>query len=332
MRLKSYTARTLKDAMDKVREEMGEEAIIVNVSDDGAGVVRVMAAAERRASQPEPLPELAPPAPAPVMAQPYDGETLSAMLRYHGIPSQLATRIQTAASAMDGGDLAQGLACGLETIIGFAALGARHERPLLLIGPPGAGKTLTAAKLAADAIIAGQIPRLLTMDTVRAGGLAQLDHYAQLMRLSVGTASTPEELRSVLGQAAPAALTLIDTVGVNPYSIDDVQLLARVVKLTGAEPVVVLPAGVDALEAAEMADIFSSLGARRMVATRLDAARRYAGLITAMYKGRLALAALATGPYVADSLLPPTPLALARLIIAKPDPARLRGLKKKAMP
>lgn len=332
MRLKSFTAKTLQDAMTKVREALGPDAIIVNVSDNAAGGVRVMAAMEDRAHVGEPIVELEEKPPLAPPDQPFDGATLSAMLRYHGLPGQLATRIQTAASAIEALDLADGLAAGLETIVGFQGLGLENERPILLIGPPGAGKTLTTAKLAASTLNEGGKIRLINMDTVRAGAQAQIDHYARLMQLQVATAETPEELRVVLSQNANPGLTVIDTVGVNPYSLDDVQMLARTIKLNGVEPVFVLPAGIDPLEAAEMADIFASLGATRIVITKLDAARRYAGLLTAMYKGRLSLAALANGPYVAEGLVAPTPLELARLIIAKPDPARLAHLKKKAVP
>ena len=167
------------------------------------------------------------------------------------------------------------------------------------------------------------------MDTIRAGAQAQLEHYGRLMKLRVSTAETPEELQEKVGHDTTSdGLTLIDTVGVNPYSLQDAQMLAHIMKLSNAEPVLVLPAGLDCVEAAELASIFKSLGTSRLIITRVDATKRYASLLTAMYKGRLSLAALASGPYVADGLLSPNPQELARLIIAKPDPARLKTLKK----
>ncbi|GAB4142934.1 MAG: hypothetical protein Tsb0016_11610 [Sphingomonadales bacterium] len=332
MRLKTITAASTQEAMKKVRDQLGPDAIIVNIDSNNKGAVRITAAVERL-PQPEAMEELAP-APTPAApAAPFDGATLAAMLRYHGIPSSLATRIQTAATAMDAEALDYGLAAGLETLYRFHPIAGAQSRSLLFVGPPGAGKTLSVAKLAADYVMEGRPVRLVTMDTVRAGGLEQLDHFARLMKLQVATAPSPDALRTLLAaQAAPEdAITLIDSVGANPYSLDDIQALARAVKLTGAEPVLVLPAGVDALEAAEMADIFASLGARRMIATRLDGARRYAGVLTALYKGGLALAAIGAGPFIADGLAAASALNLAQHIIAKPDPARIAQLKKKAV-
>lgn len=331
MRLKTITAASTQEAMKKVRDQLGPDAIIVNIDSNNKGAVRITAAVERL-PQPEAMEELAPAPAATAPAAPFDGATLAAMLRYHGIPSSLATRIQTAATAMDADTLDYGLAAGLETLYRFHPIAGAQARSLLFVGPPGAGKTLSVAKLAADYVMEGRPVRLVTMDTVRAGGLEQLDHFARLMKLQVATAPSPDALRTLVGaQTDPEAITLIDSVGANPYSLDDIQALARAVKLTGAEPVLVLPAGVDALEAAEMADIFASLGARRMIATRLDGARRYAGVLTALYKGGLALAGIGAGPFIADGLAAASALSLAQHIIAKPDPARIAQLKKKAV-
>lgn len=332
MRLKTISAATTQEAMAKVRQELGPDAIIINIDNSGKkGLVRVTAAIERHPAA-EPIAEMTPPPPA-TPSTPFESATLSAMLRYHGLPTTLATRIQTAATAMDAEALDHGLAAGLETLYRFQPIGGAVEpRPLLFVGPPGAGKTLTVAKIAAENAMLSRPVRLITMDTVRAGGLEQLDHFARLMKLTVATAPSPEALRQIMPATAEGdALILIDTVGANPYSLDDVQALARAVKITGAEPVLVLPAGIDALEAAEMADIFASLGARRMIATRLDGARRYAGVLTALYKGGLALAGICAGPFIADGMTAASALALARHIIAKPDPARIAQLKKKAV-
>src|SRR5579872_519085 len=69
---------------------------------------------------------------------------LGAALQYHGLPAGFAP-----------GHLA------------FAALPL--ETPLLFVGPPGAGKTLTVARLATRLVLAGSQPLVITADGKRAG-------------------------------------------------------------------------------------------------------------------------------------------------------------------
>ena len=235
--------------MSRVRDDLGPDAIILNVSDSSGGHICVTAAIEQ--SKPiEDKQDSSEDRPAITHEAEFDRGTLTATLRYHGIPKSLANHIETTASALNAPTLLEGLAHGLDTLINFHPIGLSNARPIILIGPPGAGKTLTIAKIAASALSAGSTVRLINMDTIRAGAQAQLEHYGRLMKLRVSTAETPEELQEKVGHDTTSdGLTLIDTVGVNPYSLQDAQMLAHIMKLSNAEPVLVLPAGLDCVEA-----------------------------------------------------------------------------------
>ena len=82
-------------------------------------------------------------------------------------------------------------------------------------------------------------------------------------------------------------------------------------RASGAAVVCVLPAGLDAQESADPARAFAVLGARHLLPTRLDAARRLGGVVAAAAAG-LPLAEAGTGPGVADGLHPLSPEWLAR--------------------
>jgi flagellar biosynthesis protein FlhF len=85
-----------------------------------------------------------------------------------------------------------------------------------------------------------------------------------------------------------------------------------------ATTVLVLPAGLDPAEAADQAQAYVASGARLLVATRLDLARRLGGILAAAGSG-LALAEAGIGPGAADGLLPITPAWLAaRLLTGVP--------------
>lgn len=330
MRLKIYTGRTIKAAMEKVRDDLGDDAIIINVDENAPGGVRISAAFEEPILPQEALDDDVPAGPAPVAAS-FSAEALQESLRFHGIPTALQKKIEQSADASDADALDYGLSAGLEGLLRFSGLAKNPSRPIMLVGPPGAGKTLTIAKIAAQAALAGQRVKLYSTDLVRSAGVAQLEMLTNKLDLLVTTAESPQELRYLVRQDTDADISLIDTTGVNAYSLEDAERIARFSAQSGAEPVFVLPAGIDALEAAEQAHVFGSLGVKRMLVTRLDGARRFSGIITALYKGRMALAGLSSSPYLADGLIEGTPLNLARFLLSKPDPARL-GIQPKAAP
>ncbi|GAB4576119.1 MAG: AAA family ATPase [Rhodothalassiaceae bacterium] len=318
MRLKTFTAKTMKDVMAHVREAMGPDAIIVSVDRGGRGsTVRVTAAIDgevrevpARAPDPAPSPALAP---ATDRTRAFDIAELKAAMGWHGLPYDLADRIIATAAAFEAASVTDALAHAFETLITFSPLGLTAPRPVMLLGPPGAGKTLSIAKLAAEARMNGRSTRILTTDTVKSGGVQQLAHYAGLLELESVTVQTPEALADTLKGGKAADLTLIDSFGINPFAMADLEQMLHFLKAADAEPLLVLPAGIDPSEAADLAEIFAEMGARRFLATRLDGARRYAGILTAARAGRLALAGTGKSPYLAEPIETPGALMLARM-------------------
>ncbi|MEO0410670.1 MAG: AAA family ATPase [Pseudomonadota bacterium] len=329
MRLKIYTGRDVKAAMAKVRDDLGNDAIIINVDENAPGGVRISAAYEPPIIPEETQEDIAADGPAAISA-PFTPKSLATSLRFHGLPPALAEKVTQGALLSDAEDLDHALAAGLEGLLNFSGFAHAPTKPILLVGPPGAGKTSAVAKIAADARMRGQSVQVYSTDLTRSAGVTQLELLCQKLDLMVTTADSAQELRYLLKQPNRADVQIIDTTGVNAYNIDDAQRIARFAAQSGAEPIFVLPAGLDGLEAAEQAYVFSSLGVKRMLVTRLDGARRFAGIVTALYKGRMALAGLSASPFVADSFITATPLNLARFLLSKPDPARLGIVPKDA--
>lgn len=84
------------------------------------------------------------------------------------------------------------------------------------VGPTGAGKTTTVAKLAArEALSNKKKVALVSIDSYRIGALEQLKIYATIMDLPFKAASSPEDLERTLAHFADRDLILIDTAGRN---------------------------------------------------------------------------------------------------------------------
>jgi len=313
MRLKTFTAASMPEAMRLVRDALGPDAIIVSSQpgDKGNGV-RVTAAIEQPA---DPAPQLKAAPGADTI------DRLTESLMRHGVPGYIAERLLAGATKAQvrTTDPIVSLAAALDTVFAFAPMALpeaarRGGRPIMLVGPPAIGKTVTVAKLAARAVMARKPVMLVTMDTRRAGAVDQLAAFARVLKVNLAEAADAEELMRVAGDAGDHAV-LIDSGGINPFDAAETSALAAAAEAVHAEPVLLVPAGGDANESAEIAEAFSAIGAGRMIATRVDLARRLGGLLSAAEAGRLAFAEVSVTPQIAEGLSPVNPIALARLLL-----------------
>lgn len=291
MRLRVFHARSASLALAAVREALGEEAVVLGTRRTGGGV-EVTAALDLAE------PEMIPPEPE---ASPW---TAPPELLRHNLPPALALHFA-------GTDLEEVLTGRLA----FASL--PEDRPILFVGPPGAGKTLTCAKLAARARMAGRPPLVVTADGTRAGAVEQLAAFTRLLRLTLAVAAQPEALAKALQAREPGQPAFIDGFGCDPFDSAQAERLHRLIRAADAIPVLVLPAGLDADESAELARAFHLLGARHLLPTRLDAVRRLGGVLSAACVG-LALTEAGIGPQVAHGLQQLTPSWLAARLAAGP--------------
>lgn len=327
MRLKTFTADNMNDAMQRVREQLGDDAIIVSTQrgPNGRGV-RVTAALDTPDPMvdepfPPPAPARAPRGRTAATAEPADEESdvldvLGAELDAHGVPGRHAERLLRAAEALGIDDPLLALAGALDAIYAFAPLpDFKLPERIALVGPPGAGKTLAAAKIATRAVMGRRRLNVVSTDCVRAGATDQLAAFTRILKLDLRIADGPEALGEVLGECHPERGTVIDTAGANPFDTEEIELLAELVQTADAEPVLVLPAGGDVYESADIARAFSEIGANRMITTRLDMTRRLGGPLVAAQVAHLRFADVSVSTSAADGLTPLNPVSLSRLLL-----------------
>lgn len=299
MRLKLFRAPGMAEAMRQVRMELGPEALILSSRRvaDGMEITAGLEAAPSPVAPPlEPEPSPAPPV-APHMAA----------LAWHGASAGLQRRLR-----------AGPLPFALSAALRFAALPLESGgRPVLLAGPPGAGKSLTAARLATRLVMGGTMPMVISADGQRAGASDQLAAFTRVLGLDLLVASQPAALRRALARREAGAPVLVDAAGCNPFDPAQRDALMALAQEIDALVAVVLPAGMDPAEAAEVAAAHAEGGARLLVATRLDAARRIGSVLAAAEAG-LALAEAGIGPGAADGMVPMTPALLAQRLLQMP--------------
>lgn len=291
----------MAEAMARVRAELGADALILATRQVG-GEVEVTAALE-------PTDDLLAAAPNLSVAV-ARSSSIDAALAFHAVPESLS-------AALGQGDLATVLGDAFD----FAPLPmGPTDPPLLLVGPPGAGKTLTAARLAARLVMAGVTPLVITTDGRRAGATEQLVALTRVMKLELVVADHPVSLARVLTRRPWNAPVLIDSPGLDPFDATQNTELRTLAAVANATSVLVLQAGLDPAEAADLARAHAELGTTLLIATKLDLARRLGSVLSAAHAGRMALTEGGIGPGVADGLITFTQDELAsRLLAAVPD-------------
>lgn len=311
MRLKTFTAPTMTEAMALVKEHMGSDAIIVSTQDIPGSGVRLTAALDH-----DPDFHAGDDAtPAPALQEQLDVAT-DALTR-HNFPERLRIRLVDLMARETAAASAQQLLAGaLDEIFDFSPLPEKNTpRALAFVGPPGSGKTLAVAKTAARAVMKKRKVAVITTDYKRAGGVAQLSAFTRILNIDLVQAKSAEELKARFAEIRDADMILIDTASCNPYLESDIGTLCDFLSSIPSETILVNPAGIDADESADIANAFADGGATRIMISRLDVAARLGGALYGADSGNLSLCNVSMTPQVADGLTALSPLALAKLLI-----------------
>ena len=235
-------------------------------------------------------------------------EQLTEVMLRHSVPEDITDPILSFCMVMGLGDARLSLVASLENLFRFAPLmpvtnkPVTRRKPFMFVGPPGAGKTLTVAKFAAKAVLQNIPAVVLTSDTMRAGGVEQLEAFTRLLEVPLYKVKTPADIKARLAELTPDTAVFIDTPGLSPFSSESMKMLAKLGSAGDIEPVLVLPAGVDPAECADMARLYAAIGVRRLISSRLDMARRYGGLLAAANAGNMAFAEIGNSAHVAEGL------------------------------
>jgi flagellar biosynthesis protein FlhF len=302
----------MAEAMAEVRHELGDDAIIVSTQRAAGGQgVRITAALEEVATDDEVHLALSGSLPSPVADQ------VREHLVYHGLPPRLIERMVSVARDVGSEDPTMACAGALDALFSFAPLPERQApHPFVMIGPPGSGKTIAVAKLAARGRLNGRSVGVISADTVRAGALEQLSAFTKILSVDLRKARGGRALTQLLHEEqGQHDLVFIDTPGLNPFYPSDMDYLRDLIADIEVEPVLVMAAGGDPVEAAEMAEAFSEIGASRLLATRLDMTRRLGAILAAADAAQFMFCDVSINPHIVNGLCPINPVSMARLLV-----------------
>jgi len=346
MRIKVFSAAHLHEALAKVRQSMGPEAIILDRQQtrDGSGnsLWHVHAALDS-----EPLNNT--PAPRGQTASPI-AESVSRQARHSteatvrrleriidglgrretsGLRDSLAATeekrafdrlLQLGVSASHAFDMASDFALGKPAGSKSMAWGSRinlkrKQNTLLFCGPSGAGKTTLVAKIAAHYSLKGVRVALVSTDTERMGGVETLQGYATTLGIPLLSLRRPADIANIRARCESAQLLLIDSEGWSPRHSASLKRQAALWNdMACTRRFLVLPANMDEEDGMQLFARPQTPDMTDIAFTKLDETQRPGKIINWSIASGLPLGYCSFGPEVPEQMGWLTPAGITSLL------------------
>jgi flagellar biosynthesis protein FlhF len=268
---------------------------------------------------PKPMPRIptAPVAPKPRSApQPIAQAPTITPLGAFLMRAGLSPKQAIAFGGTTGAGLQRALIDCLSNALRFSPIEAIPSKPILLVGPPGAGKSSCAAKLAARTLAAGHEVLLISADSERCGGADQLQALAKRLGARFQKVMTLADLSELIGEARGRGMVVyVDAPVASPAQPADMRAIDRMIDETRLEPVLCLPADMRPDDMEELAIAYARLGVSRAIATRFDLTARRASVLYTLKVAEIALAQVSATPYISGGVAIATPPRVAALML-----------------
>lgn len=348
MRIKKILAKNYSEALTRVKNELGEDALIISTrslksesrldKNGNAEMVEITAAFEPsgKNANVEGQGRTMNAEPSPFKEDDLDLKALIFTLLTRTERAQSlgvkSHQLETYSKLVEGG-MSERLACkiiekaGVEELAGNIdpqsesqvirnlmkqillckgqiELDGKGTKKVVFVGPTGAGKTTTIAKLAADfALRQNKKVVMATLDTYRMGAVDQLRIYGDIMRVPVETAENRNELNAIVKKHADKDLLLIDTAGKShnekAYSG---QLGDMFRDFANVETQLVLSVTAQEKIFQESVKQFSPLGIDRVLFTKMDEGMSFGPLFNFSLRTRIPFSYFTMGQRVPEDI------------------------------
>ncbi|NLJ80637.1 MAG: flagellar biosynthesis protein FlhF [Firmicutes bacterium] len=339
MRIKKFTGATMQDAVERLRQEFGPDAVILQTAQKrpwffgrlGRKKYEVIGAVdptfksggkakkqERKPNNGNKMPDIDP-------AWTSSIQKLFQRLVNSDLPRDLAQQLlKDALSRLPREEwndlnkvwnqLFSAVVEMLDTVEPWEFRGG--QQVVALIGPTGVGKTTTIAKLAASfALIDKKKVGVVTVDTYRIAAAEQLKTYADIIGIPVRVAYSPGELKDALAKMQDRDLILIDTAGRSQNNRLQVGELKSYLEGLDVEIHLVISATTKQSDAKEIIEAFSLLEFDRLIITKLDETNAPGIVLYAAQNARAPIAFLTAGQGVPEDIEVADREKIAQLIL-----------------
>jgi flagellar biosynthesis protein FlhF len=205
----------------------------------------------------------------------------------------------------------------LVNVSGPLAAKEGEKKIVTLIGPTGAGKTTTIAKLAAQfSLFERKRIGMITTDTYRIAAVDQLKTYTNIIGVPLEVVYSENDVKSAFNKHRDKDLILVDTVGRSPRNAGDLLELTKSIGEQGqAEVHLVLSANTKFADQMEAVNLFGPAKPDRLIFTKLDETSTFGNLLSVAASTDSDISYLTTGQNVPDDIEVAESKRIADLIV-----------------
>ena len=211
------------------------------------------------------------------------------------------------------------LASGIKASGPFT-LNKKRATRVMFVGPTGAGKTTTLAKLAAQyGILQKMRVRMITADTYRIAAIEQLKTFAEIADIPMEVVFTPEEIRRMVTRMASSSdLVLIDTAGRSQHNKEHMDDIKHMVEAAQPDELhLVMSSTTKQSDLRDTMDRYRLLGVNRILFTKLDETAKYGTLYNLLAEDKVPFSYVTTGQSVPDDIEEGKTMKLAQMLLGK---------------
>ena len=325
MLMKRIEAKTLPEAIERVRTECGDDALVVETKPTRTGFLVVAASpetavperTERRSRTRDQAGSTSFLSKWTRGFQPFADKAIDFGLSTTILRAVERALIGTRVELSRPGDPAlpslasKVLAALIHSEPRIESIGENFDT-VAVVGPTGVGKTTTLAKLAARAKDRGERTAIITLDTYRMAAVEQLRTFAELLGVPFTVALTANDVRRAIEQHADCDRVLIDTTGKSPRSRDGLPLLEGTLRAVGARTLLCMAAGTKKRDCEVVLDAYEPLGVDAVCLTKWDETTAPGESLAAIVEKGLPLSHLCIGQEVPADIVEANGLQLAQ--------------------
>lgn len=314
MEAKTYRVKSMKEALELIRKELGPNASVLHSRKIGQGMLgwltgeRLEVVASNEAEVPSRFDSLADelemveqflsdsagfdlqnPNPNPKKTQQPDS------------PSINLNSTKTSPSEKKQSPISN----GARMFTGPFVISDRETHVIAVVGPTGVGKTTTLAKWAADLKLNRKLRvGLITVDTYRVAAIDQLQTYADILEIPLAVVSNSDEMvEAMAAMKSQVDVVLIDTAGQSlrdSQRLHEIHSILRAIKIH--ETHLVISSTTHSKSLSRICQTFAQYEPKAIVLSKVDEATHLTDFLGELARFQIPLSFITNGQNVPDDI------------------------------